>query len=128
MSLVDLPLLEDLRDPPLKPQPVVEAAGDALFSLLDEHEARLVADGWDGALVACARGLFEEVALAPDFPPFLRFERPWSAAWVGVSGLIRSISAVASSVAGTSARASPDDGARTGDASRASLTASRTRR
>jgi malate synthase len=44
---------------------------DAVRSLLDEHEARLAADGWDGALVARARGLFEEVALAADFPPFL---------------------------------------------------------
>ncbi len=38
MSLVDLPLLEDLRDAPLKPQPVIEAAGDALFALLDERD------------------------------------------------------------------------------------------
>jgi polyphosphate kinase len=41
MSLVDLPLLEDLRDPPLKPQPVVEAAGSELFSMLDERDVVL---------------------------------------------------------------------------------------
>jgi polyphosphate kinase len=41
MSLVDLPLLEDLRDTPLKPQPVVEAVGDALFALLDERDVVL---------------------------------------------------------------------------------------
>jgi polyphosphate kinase len=41
MSLVDLPALEDLRDPPLKPQPVVEAAGPALFALLDERDVIL---------------------------------------------------------------------------------------
>jgi polyphosphate kinase len=41
LSLVDLPLLEDLRDPPLKPQPVVEAAGGALFALLDERDVVL---------------------------------------------------------------------------------------
>jgi polyphosphate kinase len=41
VSLVDLPLLEDLRDPPLKPQPVVEAAGRALFALLDERDVVL---------------------------------------------------------------------------------------
>ena len=41
LSLVDLPFLEDLRDPPLKPQPVVEAAGSALFALLDERDVVL---------------------------------------------------------------------------------------
>jgi len=41
MSLVDLPALEDLRDPPLRPQPVIEAAGADLFSLLDEREVVL---------------------------------------------------------------------------------------
>jgi polyphosphate kinase len=41
MSLVDLPFLEDLRDPPLKPQPVVDVTGDALFSLLDERDVVL---------------------------------------------------------------------------------------
>ena len=41
MQLVDLPSLEDLRDPPLKPQPAVTAAGDALFELLDERDVVL---------------------------------------------------------------------------------------
>jgi polyphosphate kinase len=41
LSLVDLPALEDLRDPPLKPQPVVEAAGEALFALLDGRDVAL---------------------------------------------------------------------------------------
>jgi len=41
MSLVDLPSLEDLRDTPLKPQPVIEAAGEALFALLDERDVVL---------------------------------------------------------------------------------------
>ena len=41
-SLVDLPLLEDLRDPPLKPQPALEtAAGADLFDLLDERDVVL---------------------------------------------------------------------------------------
>jgi polyphosphate kinase len=40
-SLVDLPSLEDLRDTPLKPQPVIEAAGEALFALLDERDVVL---------------------------------------------------------------------------------------
>jgi len=39
MSLVELPLLEDLRDPPLKPQPAVETAD--LFALLDERDVVL---------------------------------------------------------------------------------------
>jgi polyphosphate kinase len=41
MSLVDLPALEDLRDTALKPQPVIEAAGGALFALLDERDVVL---------------------------------------------------------------------------------------
>jgi polyphosphate kinase len=39
MSLVDLPLLDDLRDPPLKPQPAVDI-GD-MFALLDERDVVL---------------------------------------------------------------------------------------
>jgi polyphosphate kinase len=41
MALVDLPALEDLRDPPLKPQPVLETAGPELFALLDERDVVL---------------------------------------------------------------------------------------
>jgi polyphosphate kinase len=41
MSLVDLPSLEDLRDTPLKAQPVIEAAGPELFALLDERDVIL---------------------------------------------------------------------------------------
>jgi polyphosphate kinase len=41
MPLVDLPLLEDLRDPPLKPINVIEAAGPELFALLDERDVLL---------------------------------------------------------------------------------------
>jgi polyphosphate kinase len=41
MSLVDLPLLEDLREPPLRPQATVEVAGQALFALLDERDVVL---------------------------------------------------------------------------------------
>ena len=41
LPLVDLPALEDLRDPPLKPQPVLEAAGPELFALLDERDVLL---------------------------------------------------------------------------------------
>jgi polyphosphate kinase len=41
MSLVDLPALEDLRDAPLRPQPVVEVAGPELFALLDERDVVL---------------------------------------------------------------------------------------
>jgi polyphosphate kinase len=41
MSLVDLPSLEDLRDTPLRPQAVVEAAGPELFALLDERDVVL---------------------------------------------------------------------------------------
>ncbi len=39
MSLVELPLLEDLRDPPLKPQQSIETAD--LFALLDERDVVL---------------------------------------------------------------------------------------
>jgi polyphosphate kinase len=39
MSLVDLPLLDDLRDPPLKPQPAVDI-GD-MFALLGERDVVL---------------------------------------------------------------------------------------
>ena len=41
LPLVELPLLEDLRDAPLKPQPVIEAAGPELFALLDEKDVVL---------------------------------------------------------------------------------------
>jgi polyphosphate kinase len=41
LPLVDVPALEDLRDVPLRPQPVVEAAGEALFALLDERDVVL---------------------------------------------------------------------------------------
>jgi len=41
MPLVDLPLLEDLRDPPLKPLNVIEVAGPELFALLDERDVLL---------------------------------------------------------------------------------------
>ena len=41
MPLVDLPLLEDLRDPPLKPVSVIEAVGPELFTLLDERDVLL---------------------------------------------------------------------------------------
>jgi polyphosphate kinase len=41
LPLVDLPALEDLRDTPMKPQPVIEAAGPALFALLDERDVVL---------------------------------------------------------------------------------------
>ncbi|HXK11159.1 MAG TPA: polyphosphate kinase 1 [Vicinamibacteria bacterium] len=41
MTLVDLPALEDLRDPPLRPQAVIEAGGPDLFALLDEREVIL---------------------------------------------------------------------------------------
>ena len=41
MSLVELPLLEDLRDPPLKPQQSIETAD--LFALLDEKDVRAAA-------------------------------------------------------------------------------------
>jgi len=41
LPLVDLPLLEDLRDAPLKPVPVIEAAGPELFALLDERDVLL---------------------------------------------------------------------------------------
>ncbi len=39
--------------------------------LLDDTEQRLIASGHDPALVARARGVFETVALADDFPAFL---------------------------------------------------------
>ena len=41
MALVDIPALEDLREPPLRPLPALEAAGEALFALLDEREVVL---------------------------------------------------------------------------------------
>jgi polyphosphate kinase len=37
-ALFDLPALEDLRDPPLRPQPTVTEIGEDLFALLDERE------------------------------------------------------------------------------------------
>ena len=40
-ALVDLPALEDLRDPPLKPQPSLDVAGPDLFALLDERDVVL---------------------------------------------------------------------------------------
>ena len=40
-ALVDLPALEDLRDPPLKPLPSVEVPADGLFALLDERDVYL---------------------------------------------------------------------------------------
>jgi polyphosphate kinase len=40
-ALVDLPALEDLRDPPLKPLPSVEVPEDGLFALLDERDVYL---------------------------------------------------------------------------------------
>ena len=41
LQLVDLPPLEDLRDPLLKPQPTVTVAGETLFALLDERDVAL---------------------------------------------------------------------------------------
>jgi polyphosphate kinase len=41
IQLVDLPALEDLRDPPLRPQPTLEVTGLELLSLLDEREVVL---------------------------------------------------------------------------------------
>jgi polyphosphate kinase len=42
MPLVDLPLLEDLRDPPLKPLPTLELEGkDDIFALLEERDLLL---------------------------------------------------------------------------------------
>ena len=41
MALVDIPALEDLREPPLRPLPALEAAGEALFALLDAREVVL---------------------------------------------------------------------------------------
>jgi polyphosphate kinase len=41
LPLVDLPALQDLRDTPLRPQPVAEAAGPELFTLLDERDVVL---------------------------------------------------------------------------------------
>ncbi len=41
VQLVDLPQLEDLRAAPLKPQPTVAVAGEALFDLLDERDVVL---------------------------------------------------------------------------------------
>ncbi len=40
-AFVELPALEDLLDPPLKPQPVLETTGAELFSLLDERDVVL---------------------------------------------------------------------------------------
>jgi polyphosphate kinase len=40
-QLVDLPALEALRDPPLRPQLPAELTGEALFALLDEREVVL---------------------------------------------------------------------------------------
>jgi polyphosphate kinase len=40
-ALVDLPALEDLRDPPLKPIASVEVPADGLFALLDERDLYL---------------------------------------------------------------------------------------
>ncbi len=40
-SFVELPTLEDLRDPPLRPQPALEASGPELFALLDERDVVL---------------------------------------------------------------------------------------
>jgi polyphosphate kinase len=41
LQLVDVSALEDLRDTPLKPQPVIETAGPELFALLDERDVVL---------------------------------------------------------------------------------------
>jgi len=41
MALVDIPALEDLREPPLRPPPALEAAGEVLFALLDAREVVL---------------------------------------------------------------------------------------
>jgi polyphosphate kinase len=41
LPLVDVPALEDLRDPPLRPLPTVEAAGESLFALLSERDVIL---------------------------------------------------------------------------------------
>jgi polyphosphate kinase len=38
MQLAALPSLDDLRDPPLKPQPAVTVGGEALFELIDEQD------------------------------------------------------------------------------------------
>ena len=40
-ALVDLPALEDLRDPPLKPLPSLEVAAEDLFAHLEEHDVLL---------------------------------------------------------------------------------------
>jgi polyphosphate kinase len=40
-AFVDLPALEDLRDPPLKPLPSLEIPPDGLFALLDERDVYL---------------------------------------------------------------------------------------
>ena len=40
-SLVELPAFEDLRDPPLKPQPALDVKGPQLFDLLDERDVVL---------------------------------------------------------------------------------------
>jgi polyphosphate kinase len=41
MQLLDLPALEDLRDPPLKPVAALEVTGPELFALLDERDVVL---------------------------------------------------------------------------------------
>jgi polyphosphate kinase len=41
VSLFDLPALEDLRDPPLRPQPTVTELGEDLFTLLDQRDVVL---------------------------------------------------------------------------------------
>jgi len=41
MSLLDLPALDDLRDPPLRPVATLESAGPELFALLDERDVVL---------------------------------------------------------------------------------------
>ena len=41
VQLFDLPILEDFRDPPLRPQPTVSEAGEELFALLDERDVVL---------------------------------------------------------------------------------------
>ena len=57
-SLVELPSLEDLRDPPLKPQHALETTGPELFALLDERDVVLHQpyESFDPvvAFVACA--------------------------------------------------------------------------
>ncbi len=40
-ALVELPAFEDLRDPPLKPQPALELTGAEIFAVLDERDVVL---------------------------------------------------------------------------------------